>query len=252
MSDSNQEEKTHFGFKTVTLEEKTKKVSEVFNSVATKYDLMNDVMSLGIHRLWKRFAIELAGISRGQKVLDIASGTGDLATRIVPLLGKDGAMFVSDINENMLSIAKRRLIDKGMVGNVHYLIANAEALPFEENLFDRIVIGFGLRNVSQKDVALKSMYRVLKPGGRLIVLEFSQPQVSFLKQVYDHYSFSVLPKLGQILVGDSESYRYLAESIRMHPNQETLKNMLQSVGFHNCDYHNLTGGIVAVHRGFKS
>lgn len=252
MSDLKSTDKTHFGFSTVTVQEKTRKVADVFDSVATKYDLMNDVMSLGIHRLWKRFAIDMAGISRGQRVLDIASGTGDLATRIIPLLGKEGGMFVTDINHSMLSLAKRRLIDKGMVRNVSYVLANAEELPFQDNMFDRVIIGFGLRNVTQKHLALQSMFRVLKPGGRLIVLEFSEPQFAVLKQLYDHYSFSVLPMLGKWLVGDAQSYRYLAESIRMHPNQQTLKTMLETAGFSRCDFNNLTGGIVAIHRGFKA
>lgn len=252
MPNSDQDSKTDFGYAKVNSKEKTQKVAQVFNSVAAKYDVMNDLMSFGVHRLWKKFAIELADIQADQKILDIASGTGDLAMRVIPQLGKNGLMMVTDINESMLSIAKERLLDKGLVANVHYAIANAEQLPFQENMFDRILIGFGLRNVTHKEIALKSIYACLKPGGRVVILEFSHPTLPFLKQIYDQYSFSVLPRLGQLIANDAESYRYLAESIRMHPKQETLKIMLESAGFKRCDYHNLTAGIVAVHRGFKS
>lgn len=249
---SEDEQKTHFGYEEVSLTDKTKKVAEVFNSVADKYDVMNDLMSFGIHRLWKRFAIELAGLSQGQNVLDVASGTGDLTARMARLIGKTGSIVASDINPSMLRHAKQRLIDSGYVGNIHYVLANAENLPFCDNFFDRIIIGFGLRNVTQKTLALQSMYRVLKPGGRLIVLEFSHTTVPLLKSLYDMYSFTLLPTLGRLIAGDSESYRYLAESIRMHPDQISLQHMLQSAGFENCDYHNMSGGIVAVHRGYKS
>ena len=242
---------THFGYKTVAVEEKQQKVAEVFHSVAAKYDLMNDLMSFGIHRLWKRFAISLSGVRRGQHVLDIAGGTGDLAMAFSREVGAQGRVVLSDINESMLNVGRDRLIDKGCT-NVEFVLANAETLePFADESFDLITISFGLRNVTDKDAALRSMYRVLKPGGRLLILEFSKPVFEPLSRLYDFYSFTALPIMGKLVANDSESYRYLAESIRMHPDQRTLKQMMENAGFHSCDYHNMTGGIVALHRGFK-
>ena len=248
---NNQDDTTHFGFENVKVEEKAGKVAEVFHSVADQYDLMNDVMSFGIHRLWKRFTIELSGVRNGQKVLDIAGGTGDLTLKFASLVGKQGQVILSDINASMLGNGRSRLIDKGVTGNVDYVQADAQYLPFPDNTFDCITIAFGLRNVTDKDMALRSMYRILKPGGRLLVLEFSKPVTPGLKPVYDFYSFKLLPKLGKLIANDEDSYRYLAESIRMHPDQHTLKDMMQQAGFEDCSYHNLTGGIVALHRGYK-
>jgi len=248
MSDDNT---THFGYRTVNTEEKAGMVRGVFDSVATKYDIMNDVMSMGIHRLWKRFAIELAGVRRGQKILDLASGTGDLADRFAGLVGPSGLVLMSDINAAMLGVGRDRMTDRGHVGNIAYAQINAEKLPVADNSLDLITIAFGLRNVTDKEAALASMYRALKPGGRALVLEFSKPTSRPLEKIYDAYSFSLLPKMGELIAGDAESYRYLAESIRMHPDQETLKGMMENAGFERCDVHNLTGGIVAVHRGFK-
>jgi len=244
-------ETTHFGFKTVPTAEKQAKVAEVFHSVAAKYDLMNDLMSMGIHRLWKRFAITLSGVRRGQHVLDIAGGTGDLAKVFSREVGVTGRVVLSDINESMLNVGRDRLLDAGC-SNVDFILANAETLaPFADESFDLVTISFGLRNVTDKDAALRSMYRVLKPGGRLLVLEFSKPVFEPLSKIYDLYSFTALPFLGKVITNDAESYRYLAESIRMHPDQRTLKQMMEAAGFQSCDYHNLTGGIVALHRGFK-
>lgn len=242
---------THFGYQTVRTEEKQAKVAEVFTSVASKYDIMNDLMSFGIHRLWKRFAIKVSGVRAGQEVLDIAGGTGDLAKIFSREVGRAGRVVLSDINPAMLDVGRTRLINAGC-NNVDFVLANAETLePFADNSFDLVTISFGLRNVTDKDKALEAMYRVLKPGGRLLVLEFSKPVFEPLSKAYDVYSFTTLPLMGKIVAGDAESYQYLAESIRMHPDQETLKAMMVNAGFKNCDYHNLTGGIVAVHRGFK-
>ena len=242
---------THFGYQQVPLTQKAARVGEVFHSVAEKYDLMNDLMSLGIHRLWKRFAIELSGVRQHNQVLDIAGGTGDLAQRFSKIVGPHGQVILADINASMLAVGRDRLLDAGFAFNIRLVQANAEALPFADNSFDCISIGFGLRNVTQIDKALRSMYRVLKPGGRLIILEFSKPTTPWLSRLYDGYSFSLLPKLGSLIANDAASYQYLAESIRMHPDQNTLKSMLDSAGFARSDYHNLTGGIVAIHRGFK-
>lgn len=244
-------ESTHFGFETINAQEKAGRVKAVFDSVATRYDLMNDLMSFGIHRLWKRFAVELAGIRRGQQILDLASGTGDLAARFAGLVGPNGLVVMTDINAAMLNQGRIRMADEGLVGNLAYTQVNAEQIPFPDNSFDCITIAFGLRNVTDKQQALNEMCRVLKPGGRVLVLEFSHPQGKSLKSVYDLYSFKLLPKIGKMVANDEESYRYLAESIRMHPDQETLKQMMEQAGLERCDYHNLTGGIVAVHRGFK-
>jgi demethylmenaquinone methyltransferase/2-methoxy-6-polyprenyl-1,4-benzoquinol methylase len=247
----NDKDTTHFGYEQVKTGEKAERVRQVFDSVATRYDLMNDLMSFGIHRLWKRFAVELAGIRRGQHVLDLASGTGDLAARFAGLVGPDGLVVMSDINAAMLEQGRNQMVDRGIVGNVKYTQVNAENIPFPDNSFDCVTIGFGLRNVTDKQQAINEMFRVLRPGGRALVLEFSHPRGEPLKAAYDLYSFKILPLLGRVIVDDEESYRYLAESIRMHPDQETLKEMMEQAGLERCDYHNLTGGIVAVHRGFK-
>lgn len=251
MSDINSENKTHFGFKKVEAHEKRQLVAKVFHSVAHRYDFMNDVMSLGIHRFWKRFSIELASVKPHHHVLDLASGTGDLAIRMAPLLDSTGALFVSDINDSMLAIARRRMIEKGFLGNIHYIQADAQHIPFPSNTFDCVTIGFGLRNVTDKEAALQSIFRVLKPGGKLIILEFSHPNSSLLSSIYDLYSFKLIPLFGKLFANDEQSYRYLAESIRMHPDQKKLLNMMNNAGFEQCNYHNLTGGIVAIHRGYK-
>ncbi|MEG1348939.1 MAG: bifunctional demethylmenaquinone methyltransferase/2-methoxy-6-polyprenyl-1,4-benzoquinol methylase UbiE, partial [Hafnia sp.] len=224
-------ETTHFGFKTVATAEKAGKVAQVFHSVAAKYDLMNDLMSFGIHRVWKRFTIDCSGVRRGQKVLDLAGGTGDLAAKFSRIVGEQGEVVLADINDSMLKIGREKLRNLGVIGNINYVQANAEALPFPDNHFDCITIAFGLRNVTDKDKALRSMYRVLKPGGRLLVLEFSKPLLEPLNKAYDAYSFHILPKIGELVAHDSESYRYLAESIRMHHDQETLKYMMDHAGF---------------------
>ena len=242
---------THFGFEEVRREDKANKVAGVFRSVAANYDIMNDVMSLGIHRLWKRYTIEMSGVRSGQKVLDIAGGTGDLAAKFSSLVGDSGEVVLADINEAMLEVGRERLVDRGVLGNVSYVQANAEELPFPDNHFNCITIAFGLRNVTDKDAALRSMYRVLKPGGRVLVLEFSKPVVPGLGPVYDAYSFKLLPLMGRLIAKDDASYRYLAESIRMHPKQEELLAMMQEAGFERCEYFNLSGGIVALHRGYK-
>ncbi|KMW71572.1 ubiquinone biosynthesis methyltransferase UbiE [Photorhabdus luminescens subsp. luminescens] len=242
---------THFGFRTVAKDEKAGMVADVFHSVATKYDLMNDLMSFGIHRIWKRVAIDASGVRRGQRILDLAGGTGDLTAKFSRIVGEKGEVVLADINESMLKVGREKLRDAGVVGNVSYVQANAEALPFPDNYFNCITISFGLRNVTEKEKALSSMFRVLKPGGRLLVLEFSKPLFTPLSKAYDAYSFHVLPKIGQVFVQDADSYRYLAESIRMHPDQETLKTMMEEAGFEQVTYTNMTGGIVALHRGFK-
>ena len=242
---------THFGYQTVRTEQKQGLVAGVFHSVAAKYDVMNDLMSAGVHRIWKRFTIELSGVRRGNQVLDIAGGTGDLAAKFSKIVGPEGRVVLADINESMLKVGRDKLTDKGIVGNIEYTQANAEALPFPDNTFDCITIAFGLRNVTDKDKALRSMLRVLKPGGRLLVLEFSKPENEVLSKVYDSYSFNILPKIGKLITNDEDSYRYLAESIRMHPDQATLKSMMEDAGFARCDFHNMTGGIVAVHKGLK-
>jgi len=241
---------THFGFRNVPASEKAGQVRQVFDSVADNYDLMNDLMSFGVHRLWKRFAINMAAPKPGQQVLDLAGGTGDLTRLMAPGVGPSGQIVLADINAAMLENGRRQLLDKGVSGNVTFAQVNAEQLPFADNRFDLVTMAFGLRNVTDKQRALESIFRVLKPGGRLLVLEFSRP-VAALKPVYDFYSFNILPKLGQLIAKDESSYRYLAESIRMHPDQLTLQGMLEQAGFERCDYHNLTGGVVALHRGYK-
>lgn len=250
MSDKSQNT-THFGYKQVPENEKADKVADVFHSVADKYDLMNDLMSFGVHRLWKHYTIRLSKVKAGQRVLDIAGGTGDLTAKFSRMVGDEGEVVLADINASMLQVGRGRLLDRGIAGNVKFVQANAECLPFPDNYFDVISIAFGLRNVTHIDQALKSMYRVLKPGGQLLVLEFSKAKAPGLRPVYDAYSFRVLPAIGKLVANDEESYRYLAESIRMHPDQETLKSMMEEAGFDRCEYHNLTGGIVALHRGFK-
>ncbi len=243
---------THFGYKEVPEDEKVRMVGGVFHSVASRYDLMNDLMSGGIHRIWKRVAIELSGVRPGQQILDVAGGTGDLTSRFAREVGPTGKVVLSDINSSMLGTGRDRLLDEGVCGNVEFVLADAEALPFRESSFDCVTIAFGLRNVTHKEQALASMLRVLKPGGRLLVLEFSKPTSEFLGKLYDAYSFGVIPKIGRLIAGDEDSYRYLAESIRMHPDQDTLRDMMEDAGFERCDYHNMTGGIVAIHRGFRS
>lgn len=245
------EETTDFGYQQVPVTEKAGKVADVFDSVAARYDLMNDLMSGGVHRLWKRFTIELSGVRAGHRVLDIAGGTGDLALKFSKLVGHEGRVVLADINASMLAIGRDRLIDAGKLDNLDFVQADAQHLPFADDSFDCITIAFGLRNITDKDAALRSMLRVLKPGGRLLVLEFSQPVHKPLSKLYDLYSFAVWPRLGKMVVNDSESYRYLAESIRMHPDQDTLKGMMDEAGFQRSEYFNMLGGIVALHRGFK-
>ena len=240
-----------FGFETVDWAKKADRVRSVFASVAGKYDLMNDLMSFGVHRLWKQFTLSLTGLRPGQRALDVAGGTGDLGLGMLRQVGKQGRVILSDVNPAMLERGRDRLLDAGFVGNVECIVADAERLPFEDNSFDCVTIGFGLRNVTDKAAALRSMYRVLKPGGQLLVLEFSKPTAPGLAPIYDAYSFKVLPLLGRLVARDEHSYRYLAESIRMHPDQETLLGMLRDAGFAQARYYNLSGGIVAVHRGYK-
>jgi demethylmenaquinone methyltransferase/2-methoxy-6-polyprenyl-1,4-benzoquinol methylase len=248
---SGSEDTTHFGYEQVNVADKEKRVADVFHSVAAKYDLMNDLMSLGVHRLWKAIAIEYSSVRKGQRVLDIAGGTGDLTLQFSKRVGPEGQVVLADINDSMLKVGRDKLLDKGASGNIRYVQANAEMLPFPDNYFDCITIAFGLRNVTDKQKALNSMARVLKPGGRLLVLEFSKTDHPLLTKAYDAYSFSLLPMMGKLIVNDSESYKYLAESIRMHPDQETLKGMMEQAGLVRCSYHNMTGGIVALHKGIK-
>jgi demethylmenaquinone methyltransferase/2-methoxy-6-polyprenyl-1,4-benzoquinol methylase len=248
--DSN-DKTTHFGYRDVPESQKHKLVGEVFRSVASKYDLMNDLMSLGAHRVWKAFAIEQCGVRAGARVLDLAGGTGDLGAKLAGRVGETGEVVIADINDAMLDIGRGRLADRGIAGNVRFVRADAEALPFPDNHFDCVIIGFGLRNVTRQQRALDSMFRVLRPGGRVIVLEFSRPVLPGLSKLYDAYSFSILPWLGRVVAKDEASYRYLAESIRKHPDQETLKGMMQQSGFERVEYHNLSGGIVALHKGYK-
>jgi len=251
LSQTSTTEITHFGYQNVPITQKSAKVADVFHSVAQKYDLMNDVMSVGIHRLWKKFTLAIAGARYGQKVLDIAGGTGDLAAKFARQVGDNGQVILADINASMLDVGRDKLLNLGVAGNVEFVQADAEKLPFADNTFDLITIAFGLRNVTNKDNALSSMFRVLKPGGKLLVLEFSKPTNNVISKFYDLYSFNVLPKLGALIAQDAESYQYLAESIRVHPDQETLKDMLCSAGFNGVKYYNLTFGIVALHVGVK-
>ena len=243
---------THFGYKNIAEDEKESQVAEVFHSVARKYDVMNDLMSFGVHRAWKHFAIQLTGVRPGNRILDLAGGTGDLAKILAKKSAPNGEVYLTDINASMLEVGRDRLLDEGFSHNIHFVQGNAERLPYPDNFFDVVTIAFGLRNVTHKDIALKDMARVLKPGGRLLVLEFSKPTDKLLKKVYDFYSFSLLPKIGKVVADDEESYRYLAESIRMHPDQETLKQMMIDAGLSRCEYFNMTGGVVAAHRGIKA
>ena len=242
---------TDFGFTKVSLEEKAERVAGVFRSVAGRYDLMNDLMSAGIHRLWKRFTIELSAVRPGHKVLDIAGGTGDLAYKFAHIVKDHGQVILADINDAMLIAGRNRLINRGMGKHIQYLQTDAQYLPFADDTFDCITMAFGLRNVVDKDLALAAMLRVLNPGGRLLILEFSKPTNKLFNKAYDEYSFRLLPLMGQIIAGDADSYRYLAESIRMHPDQETLTTMMTDAGFECCEYYNMSGGIVALHKGIK-
>ena len=240
-----------FGFEKVAREEKARRVRGVFDSVAGKYDLMNDLMSGGMHRLWKQFFLTLTGLKPGQQALDVAGGTGDLSIGLARQVGRKGHVVLSDINAAMLERGRERLIDAGIAGNVSYCLANAEKLPFADARFDCVTSGFGLRNVTDKQAALASMARVLRPGGQLLILEFSHPTAPGLKPLYDAYTFRVLPLLGRLVANDADSYRYLAESIRVHPDQENLLAMMHEAGLEGCRYHNLSGGIVAIHRGYR-
>lgn len=251
MSDPNRSDTTHFGYREVPADDKSRLVGDVFRSVASKYDLMNDLMSLGVHRLWKRFAVQVSDVRRGERVLDVAAGSGDLAALFAPRVGPDGRVVVSDINPAMLDVGRGRLIDRGITGNVEFVLADAENLPFPDRYFDLVTIGFGLRNVTHIERALASMARVLKPGGRLLVLEFSRPVLPLLDRAYDTYSFNILPWLGRVVARDEASYRYLAESIRRFPDQDTLKAMMEQAGLGRVHYHNLSGGIVALHKGYR-
>lgn len=242
------ENKTHFGFKSVVETEKANKVAEVFHSVAQKYDVMNDLMSGGLHRVWKFFTLNTASVKKGDKVLDIAGGTGDLARGWAKKVGAEGEVWLTDINSSMLSVGRDRLLDEGLVLPVS--LADAEKLPFPNDYFNLVSIAFGLRNVTHKEIALKEMFRVLKPGGTLLVLEFSKVYKP-LESVYDLYSFKVLPLLGKLVAKDADSYQYLAESIRMHPDQETIKSMMYDAGFDQVHYHNMSAGVVALHKGVK-
>ena len=245
------EKTTHFGFQQVDVDQKQGLVKGVFDSVASNYDLMNDVMSLGTHRLWKNYTIATSNVSKGDKVLDIAGGTGDLAIKFRKKVGDSGKVILSDINGSMLEEGRKNLINHGVI-DVDFIQANAESLPFEDNTFDCVSIAFGLRNVTHKNIALKQMHRVLKKGGSLLILEFSKVENETLEKIYDAYSFNLIPKLGQFFANDEDSYQYLAESIRKHPDQETLKTMALDAGFGFCEYHNLSGGIVALHKAIKT
>lgn len=242
---------THFGYRDVPVAEKQKLVGEVFTSVATNYDLMNDLMSFGVHRLWKRHFAAISGLRRGDRVLDLAGGTGDIAALLLPLVGNEGEVVLGDINSAMLRVGRDRLTDRGLVQGLRYAQMNAEALPFPDKSFDAVTIAFGLRNVTDKQRALEEMHRVLKIGGRALILEFSEVRQDWLKPLYDFHSFQVLPRLGRLFAQDADSYRYLAESIRKHPNQATLAGMLEQAGFAKVEVRNLTAGIVAVHRGYR-
>jgi len=245
-----QQATTHFGYETVPVKEKAQRVGQVFHSVANRYDTMNDLISLGTHRLIKRFTVELSGARPGHTILDLAGGTGDFSIQFAPIVGPQGHVVLADINASMLGVGRDRLIDKGITGNVSVAQVNAEALPFPDNTFDCICIAYGLRNVTNKEAALASMYRTLKPGGRALVLEFSKPVNPVLGKAYDAWS-ALWPTAGKLVTGDSDSYRYLVESIRMHPDQDTLKQMMLDAGFDSCRYHNLLGGISAIHAGYK-
>ncbi|MBI4692665.1 MAG: bifunctional demethylmenaquinone methyltransferase/2-methoxy-6-polyprenyl-1,4-benzoquinol methylase UbiE [Gammaproteobacteria bacterium] len=240
-----------FGYERVSPREKTARVRDVFDSVASRYDIMNDLMSMGLHRIWKRFAVSIAHVRPGQRALDIAGGSGDLTKLLAADVGPEGEVVCADINRAMLEVGRDKLLDAGVCSNVRFVQANAEHLPFAERYFDLVTIAFGLRNVTHKELALAEMHRVLKPGGRAIILEFSQVRPALLSKLYDAYSFAILPRLGSLVAGDAESYRYLAESIRMHPDQNTLKSMMELAGFERCRYHNIAGGVCAVHVGYR-
>jgi demethylmenaquinone methyltransferase/2-methoxy-6-polyprenyl-1,4-benzoquinol methylase len=242
---------TDFGFQDVPWEDKARRVGGVFDSVADRYDLMNDLMSGGAHRLWKRFALELTGLRPGGRALDVAGGSGDLAAGLARQAGERGCVVLVDINSAMLQRGRDRLIERALVSQLHYVQADAERLPFAEASFDCVTIGFGLRNVTDKCAALRSMHRVLRPGGQLLVLEFSRPALPALGRLFEVYCLGVLPTLGRIVAGDADSYRYLAESIQRHPDQDALLQMMTDAGFGSCRYHNLSGGIVALHRGYR-
>lgn len=239
---------THFGFKTVAESEKAARVAEVFHSVAQRYDVMNDLMSAGLHRVWKRFTVETSGVKPGERVLDVAGGTADLTRLFLKRVGESGQVWLTDINSSMLSVGRDRMLDEGHA--VPVAQCDGEKLPFPDNYFDCVSVAFGLRNMTHKDAALREMYRVLRPGGRLLVLEFSRIWKP-LAPVYDAYSFKLLPLLGKLVARDAGSYQYLAESIRMHPGQEELKAMMEQAGFGRVTYYNLTGGVVALHKGYK-
>lgn len=249
--DSTNSETTHFGYQQVPISEKAERVGQVFRSVAGRYDLMNDVMSLGSHRLIKRYTVELSAIRTGHKVLDLAGGTGDFSLKFAPLVGESGQVVLADINEAMLRVGRDRLVDHGIGNTVDVAQVDAEALPFADNTFDCICIAYGLRNVTHKEAALASMHRVLKPGGRALILEFSKPRNPLIGKAYDAYS-QLWPIAGKLITGDSDSYRYLVESIRMHPDQDTLLSMMQDAGFSDSRYHNVMDGICAIHVGFKA
>lgn len=242
---------TDFGYESVDRSAKARMVGQVFDSVATRYDVMNDLMSFGAHRIWKQFTLEQSGVRPGQRVLDIAGGTGDLCRKFSRRVGDDGQVVLADINASMLTVGRDKMTDEGVVGNIDYSLADAELLPFADDVFDCVSIAFGLRNVTDKERALASMFRVIRPGGRLLVLEFSKPVLPLLSKVYDAYSFSALPMMGKLVANDSDSYRYLAESIRMHPDQDTLKGLIEDAGFEKVEYFNLTGGVVALHKAYK-
>jgi len=247
----NQQNKTHFGFDEVDEDKKQSLVGNVFKNVAANYDVMNDAMSLGVHRAWKWFTIAQSGVKPGQKVLDLAAGSADLSIKFAEKVGEEGQVFVTDINAAMLEQGRKRMADAGHAGNIEFCLVNAEKLPFPDNYFDCISISFGLRNVTHKDAALAEMQRCIKPGGRVLVLEFSQPTNDTFRRIYDAYSFNVIPKLGELISNDRDSYQYLVESIRKHPSQEQLKLMMEEAGFDRVRYHNLTGGVVALHIGYK-
>lgn len=245
------EKYTHFGYQDVPVGEKAGRVAQVFTSVAERYDIMNDLMSMGIHRVWKHYAIEAAGLRTGEQVLDVAGGTGDLSARIAAKVGTSGHVTLTDINAAMIGVGRDRLLDRGLVQNISYVQSNAEMLPFADNSFDCITIAFGLRNVTDKQAALNSMTRCLRPGGRLLVLEFSRVQYPAFEKIYDTYSFKLLPWIGEKVANDRDSYQYLVESIRKHPDQETLKGMMETAGLEMVSYNNLSGGVVALHKGYK-
>jgi len=250
--DSDKQSTTHFGYREVPVREKANLVHQVFESVADSYDVMNDLMSMGVHRFWKRHFVATSGVGQGDRVLDLAGGTGDITALLSRRVGATGRVLISDINDAMLKVGRRRLEDQGLVGNIDYALANAEALPFDSGYFDAVTIAFGLRNVTDKDQALREMYRVLKPGGRALILEFSKVTQPLLGRIYDGYSFTMLPLLGRFVARDADSYQYLAESIRKHPGQDELAGMMRAAGFDKVRYQNLSGGIVAIHGGYHA